>query len=776
MSMGAASLARRMRTWVAGEHFRYRCRPDARLSRSEVDLSTGVVLDIDCASSSLIDQMRRDFSTFLRQCLRVPVRRNGHGPGTIISFNLHEPHSPAQGESFTIVIAAERIIITAPGERGLLHATHYLERRMAIRGGPFLSRGRIHKQRLLDPYISDPVFPDGPNFSLMSHFGVNGMLFPMQLWNYCRNKALPDLNTPDYIRKIAALRQQCRAAAAYGIDLYLDLNHWGGLPENAPLFIHRPDVRGAEFYYSKELRQFFPCCSHPDVLRCYNEAFENIFRDVPELGGASLIVGCEGFMHCFSFPKPPVSEGTNCPHCRGKNIAGVVATMVNGISQAVRRANPQARVFVWPYSAHFWSGKDVAQTELIRHLKPPACFLSDFDTPYLYRLNGAESWVIDYNIRNLGPSRSFTAQSRALARRRMPHYAKTESSTSVFFFSIPYIPVPYRWFERYRRLRAQGVPGIIGKWHFYGLTGSLPEELLCATVWENNPRVDRLLAEAARRDFGAVDLPLLLRGWQQLSRAWELIPISHLLFGERHGYMKGPFWLGPAHPLIFDVQRDYRLSRKFAKQDPGKIFPGVVSQDQPPQAPHKYSSDLLFTFPFTPLAVEQALNRAIGAWEQGLAMLAQALGRAPAPRAVMELDICRTVAVILRSARNVVRFYRVRDAFFSGKGSLAVLRRRVQTLRRIADEEIANAESLLPVLERDPRIGFTTDGQVFDAAMIAEKVRQCRYVRDIELPELARHILKWVYCKSPFAEISSSEDCAGRRPEGLAPECAAAKR
>ena len=750
------SQARRMKTWVAGEHFHYRCRPGARLSRSEVDLSAGVVLDIDCATSPLLGQMRRDFSTFLRQCLQVPVCRHGHGSETVISFYLHEPRSPARNESFTIEVGDKRIVISAPQERGLLHATHYLERRLAARGGPFLPRGRIHRQRLLDPYISYPVFPDGANFSLMSHFGVNGMLFPLRLWDYCRNTALPDLNTPDYIRKIAALRQQCRAAAVYGIDLYLDLNHWGGFPESAPLFMRRPDVRGAEFFYSNQPRQFFPCCSHPDVLRCYNEAFENIFRDAPELGGASLIVGCEGFTHCFSFPKPPLSGGTNCPHCRGKKPAVVVAAMVNGIAQSVRRVSPRARVFVWPYSAHFWSGQDVAQLELIRHLKPPVCFLSDFDTPYQYRLNGAESWVIDYNIRNLGPSRSFAAQSRALARKRMPHYAKTESAISVFFFSIPYIPVPYRWFERYRRLRAQAVPGIIGKWHFYGLTGSLSEELLCQTVWEENPRANRLLAAAARRDFGAVDIPLLLRGWKQLSRAWELIPISHYLSGERHGYMKGPFWLGPAHPLILDVQRDYGLSRKFAKQDPGRMFPGVAPEDQPKQTPHKYSSDLLFTFPFTPAAVEQALDRAIRAWEQGVAILERALGRAPEPRSVMELDVCRTVAVILRSARNVVRFYRVRDALFSGKGSLSVLQRRVRTLRRIADEEIANAESLLPILKRDPRLGFNpTYGPMFDAVMIAEKVRQCRYVRDIELPNLERHILTWVYCKSPFGEGSA---------------------
>ncbi len=739
--------------WSADQHFRYERRAGARPHRDEVDLTVGFSLRITAPRSPLIEQLQTDFSRFLRECLGVEWSA-ASAAGKTLTFRIEtaEAASVDSGDSFTVCATPNGATVSAAHERGLLHASHDIERRMALRGGPFLPLGTVRKRRLFDPYISMPMAEDGPNYSLMSHFGVNGLLARMRVWDYCRNRAIPELNTPDYDAKIAALRRRCRDAARYGIDLYLDVCHWGGFPGNGTLFKSRPEIRGAEFFFSVNPRTFDLCSSNSDVLSCYNETFASIFRDVPELGGLNLIVGGEGLMHCFSRPKPPLEGGTSCPHCMGRDPSRDVARLVNGIAQAIHGVCPRARVFAWPYSAHLWSGKDdPAQTQFIANLLPEVCLISNFETPFHYRLGNTDAWLGDYNILNLGPSEHFSKQSAALAAKGMPHYAKTESSTSVFYFSVPYIPVHYRWFERYRRLRECGVPGIFGKWNFYGLTGSLPEELLCEMVWEPSPQADPVLAAAARRDFGDVDVPRLLAGWRKLSRAWERIPIGHQLYGERHGYMKGPFWLGPAHPFIFDAQQDYGLSRKFLKSPPRTPFPKRprrASFDR--YTPHAYCSDLLFTFPFTPAKVERALAQALGAWESGCTAVAQALGPRPAPRAVMELDVCHTITAILRTAYGLVRFYRARDALFTGPGSPDVLRGAATTLSGILDAEIANAESFLPILKRDPRIGYgpygRANGRVFDAGMVKEKIAQCRYVRDVELPGLVRRILNMTYC------------------------------
>ena len=337
------------------------------------------------------------------------------------------------------------------------------------------------------------------------------------------------------------------------------------------------------------------------MLRCYGESCARLFREVPELGGINLIVGGEGLMHCFTRPKPPLRGGTNCPHCRGRNPSRDVARLVNAVASAVHKVKREAKVFAWPYSADHWAGtRDKNQLELIEHLRRDVSFLSNFETPVRVRRGSAEAHLCDYNILNMGPSTRFAAQTRALRAKGMAHYAKTESAVTVFHPYVPYIPVPSRWFERFRRIRAHGAAGILAKWNFYGLTGSVPEQLLCEFVWEESPRLDDALARIARRDFGDVDATAVVRAWKKLGDAWDHMPLSHLMFGGRRGALKGPFWLGPAHPLILDPQKDYGLSRKFVTADAPKPFARTARKCTQAEARMTFVSDLFYTLPFGP--------------------------------------------------------------------------------------------------------------------------------------------------------------------------------
>jgi len=751
-------ITNKMLEFLENEHFRYVGRVGETAHVDEVDLSSGWSLESSIPDSPLVSQMLSDFRTFLETCTGLELSRTG--ADRKITFALEEVGTQhiSKDESFTITVSEELVNVVAKSERGLLQASHYLERQMSLRGGPYLKKGVIEKSPNFSPRISNTVFCiadgsiDNPNMltdrylSLMSHFGINGVHVYIPLWDYCNNSILPELNDALWQDHALKLRDLCLRTAKYGIDIYPVVFNQFFL-EDAEVFKAHPDVRGARLNYPTPDDRYCLCSSSEKTQACYNETFTNLFKAVPELGGAILIIGGEGFIHCFTRPKPPLAGGTSCPHCAGHNPSKDVAKLVNSIAGAVHSVSKDAKFFVWPYSAFTWSGKDFAQTEFIRNLHKDVLMLSNFATPHTVKLMGAETVISDYNIVNIGPSEQFAEQSRELAARDMLHYAKIESTTEPGWFFLPYLPVHYRWIERINSMKKYNVPGYVSKWRFYGFTGSMPEEILCQMNWNDDIDPDALLLNIAKRDFGDVS-DRILEGWKILSDTWPKIPSGFMIWGEREFYMKGPVYLGPAHPLILDVQKRYDLGHNFftLRGDAGEFLSDEERDELEKNAPPRYSSDLLYTYPFGANVIKAEFESSVKAWSDGVALIEGALGDKPNKRAQMEMDICRIIGIHLHTAWNVTRFYIERDALFSNAGNSDELEARINRLVEIIDDEIDNARNALPIIERDFRIGYGHSyGQVYDAEMLREKIQQCEWVRDIELPAFKTGVLFHVY-------------------------------
>jgi hypothetical protein len=121
----------------------------------------------------------------------------------------------------------------------------------------------------------------------------------------------------------------------------------------------------------------------------------------------------------------------------------------------------------------------------------------------------------------------------------------------------------------------------------------------------------------------------------------------------------------------------------------------------------------------------------------GLTALKNAIGHSPNQRAQMELDVCETVSIHLNSLVNTVEFLRLRDSVARSPQTMESLKTIWHQLREVVDREIANASRALPILRRDPRIGFGFSyGEVYDLEMVEQKLAQCIHVRDAELPRV----------------------------------------
>ncbi len=758
-----------VQTFLDSEHFRFRRQPGASPRPDEVELTAAWGIRLEAGDTPLLERMRRDFLRFCETCFQVSLGEGAESSAGQVVWELTGDVSPTfdrqdkSVETFEITVAEKEIRIRAAHERGLLQGTHYLEWLMADRGGPFAARGTLTRQPAFMPRISNGVFINGHQLltdpghfsddylSLMSHFGINGIHIYVDLWSVFRSATLPELNSADIDAQLSALRELNERTLVFGIDLYLHVNT-PPLDESHPVFLAHPEVKGSRVeIFMEELsgRPWHNLCSgSPRTLAAYGESLEYLFTAAEDVAGMMMIIGGECFFHCYTRPSNAANGDTNCPHCHGKPASSEVARLVNTATQAVKKTGAHKGLYAWPYSAFIWSSQDPHQVDFLRHLDAEVSVLSNFDCGDV-----GENGVLyfDYNIKCIGPSETFARQTETQRALQRPIFTKVESCTTADAFFLPHLPLYHRWFSRVSSMKRQGVAGFVGQWRFFGMNGSPPEEIQYKANWDNATCEEQLHARS-ERDFPGASADRVEQGWRYLSEAWDSYPYSSMTAGERAAYMRGPFYLGPSHPLIFDVQDRYKLPPAFFSLR-GDLAELACSEEERAElqrnAKPRYVSDLLVTLPYGVDRYLELVDECRAKWTAGLEILREELS-GKGERAELELGICEAMDAHLRSLENVVRFYQGRDRLQNTPSTVTDFREQLSRMVEIIDDEIANAERILPFMEKDPRIGYGhCYGPVYDIEMVRAKIAQCRYVRDVEFPRFSNVIRFHIWGETP---------------------------
>ncbi|MHB8971615.1 MAG: hypothetical protein ACYC3X_18620 [Pirellulaceae bacterium] len=88
------------------------------------------------------------------------------------------------------------------------------------------------------------------------------------------------------------------------------------------------------------------CTSHPAVRQWLTDGLAYVFREVPDLAGVFTITASENQTNCaWSGPGPQA----NCPHCKTRSSAEIIAEVNTAIEAGVHRSSPDARVLVWDW-------------------------------------------------------------------------------------------------------------------------------------------------------------------------------------------------------------------------------------------------------------------------------------------------------------------------------------------------------------------------------------------------------------------------------------------
>jgi len=708
-----------------------------------------------CASPpKVIKNAARDLRRFFKEALKINLSSDKRSSKSI-RVSASDGGVP---ESSSIICKENLIDITGNDPRGAAQGVYYLERMLSLRGGPFVRQGKMKVEPAFRRRINRAFFgriwehgDDNESYpdcylQKLARGGFNAIHFYCNLYDLALSKTLPHLAGKNARKRLHDFRKLSERLAVYGLDIILHINN-PPLPEDFKLFRKMPRTVGASTF---EKGRVIPCSSHPKVLRFYAEAVSNLFRHIPKLAGVTLITGGECFLSCYSRPEPRTEKGTNCPRCARRSAEDVFAGMVNTITKAVLKVKKNAEVIVWPYSAFRWS-RDKYQLEYIRKLDRNVILQSNFETNDFIVHDGVKSLTFDYNIVNIGPTKRFHAQTLLCRKRGIRRFAKTESNVSLDLHNVPYNPVMERWAKRFEAMRKEGLDGYQAQWRFTGYAGSLPEQLLEIFSFTPAPGVDEALNALASKAFGADGARSAVSAWKAFSEAWENFPFSGFIAGGKHIYMHGPLYIGPAHPLIFDVQRDYNLSHLFYQQRP-YIAEGTSAEHESVIIKREpvYVSDLSWTQPWGVEIFLRHMQKVRSGWARGLALYEKALkksGRSRRKQALKEFAVAKMVGCTLTTAINTAEFYITRDVLYgTAYRTSAALRKDLALLRRVAENELKNAEEALRAMDMNYALGyFDTYGTVYTREMIEAKIRQVKYVINHELPEYLKLYLPHIF-------------------------------
>jgi hypothetical protein len=529
--------------------------PDGRSGLVLLDGSWDVVVDPAINGAC---EIQKDATDYLQKC-GVALKPGSSRKVRVVldrSIPAGAYHLAASDKSITITVST-----TAGAWAGWMGVEKEIanRRQCCIPLADITVQPAWHVQISQAPFGSNFLVPDlsaeflsDDAFLMLAHLGCNGMSIYGDWLLYVKSKIFPELDHPDFAQNVAQLKDAAERAARYGISFfYVPVSP--KLPSDHPVFRAHPQARGARL--DRGFRKgpgdlHCLCSSNKEVLAFIAETWEAMFKAVPLLGGLILIVGGESYYHCFMCPDKtrPADTATgraktNCNSCSKLEPEAVVARLIGTTADAVHRSNPAATVAAWPYSATRWSAEPY-QIDLIEALPRGVTFQSEIDKDqWVHKARAGYSKLIwDYSVDYTGPSDRIKEQAATCHGRGVPLFVKSETALGLEFIHVPYVPCLDRLAEKWANVRSLHPSGVLQSWMFFGSFGSRAEELGWWHCWRPGLSTDAILDAIATRDFGAASVHV--RGaWFKMSEAIGHIPCIP-------PYFLGPFFLGPAHPLL----------------------------------------------------------------------------------------------------------------------------------------------------------------------------------------------------------------------------------
>ena len=391
-----------------------------------------------------------------------------------------------------------------------------------------------------------------------------------------------------------------------------------------------------------------------------------------------------------------------CPRCKNRTDAGIIAEVNAVVEEGVHRGNPDAKVIAWDWG---WRGHGDAP-DIIAKL-PLKCWLmsvSEWALPI--ERGGVKSTIGEYSISAVGPGPRAVRHWKLATEAGLKTVAKVQVGATWEFSAVPYLPTLDLVAEHARNLASAGVDGVMLSWSL-GCYPSPNLEVFQAFT-KGTSDLGTVLDRVAERHYGKAGVPLARQAWTAFSNGFREYPYGAVYSGPHHVGPSNPLYLKPTGYNATMVGIPYDDLKAWRSVYPTEVWIGQMEK------------------------VRDGFARGCGLWGQ---LAAQTSG-AVQHEVKRELGLFRTVELHFASCASQARFVAARDRLLAAADEPARASCRAE-LRHAIREELATAKQLLPLVKADSRIGYESSNQYYYIPQdLLEKVLCCRSI----LAELDRAV------------------------------------
>lgn len=559
--------------------------------------------------------------------------------------------------AYHITASGDRIRVVGKTPRAVAQGVYFIEDRMRAHRYPVLEEMNLTRK---------PLFP-----TRMIHSGFGLDMFP-----------------DEHLRAIARNGITSILVFTKGVDKtphgYLDFNN----------LIYRANRFGLDVYaYSYMKSEVHP--SDANAESYYESTYGNLFKRCPGLKGVVLVGESVEFPsrdpHVCPYGWEYLAEHPelNPDHLPspGWYPCEDYPEWINLVKGIIRKYNKDADFVFWSYNWGYVNKE--ARLKLIRSLPTDISLLVTFEMFEKFEKPGNVTVsCVDYTLSFEGPGEYFRSEAEEAKKRCIPLYAMSNTGGLSWDIGvIPYEPCPDQWNRRNDALikahEEWGLCGLMDS-HHYGFWPSIVSELAKYAYWSPRMDYETVLKELIGRDYGEKNTDAVREVFRNYSDAIRA-------YVSTNPDQYGPFRIGPAYPLLYKEEAILE-SPEYATHKNNTICFTMYG----------YDADKLHYLSYE----MESLSKMEALLKKGSDALLPVIDSLTGRQKENALDlygIGRFMQYTARTAINTKKWYLLKLDFMKESADRKAISEKMET---IALDEIENAKSALPLVDRDSRLGF----------------------------------------------------------------------